>query len=158
MCIRDRCLVGGEGGVRYASDYYGALYRMAEQMVLDGLAYVDSLDEEQIRRLRGTVTSPGTPGPYRDRPPDESLDLLRRMRDGEFADGECVLRAKIDMAAANMKMRDPLMYRIRHQAHYRTGTRWAIYPLYDWAHGQSDAIEGITHPFCTLEFLSLIHI
>jgi len=141
-----------EGGVRYASDYYGALYRMAEQMVLDGLAYVDSLDEEQIRRLRGTVTSPGTPGPYRDRPPDESLDLLRRMRDGEFADGECVLRAKIDMAATNMKMRDPLMYRIRHQAHYRTGTRWAIYPLYDWAHGQSDAIEGITHSFCTLEF------
>ncbi len=141
-----------ENGVRYASDYFEALYQLALRMIEDGFAYVDSLSEEEIREYRGTVVEPGRPSPHRDRSVEENLDLFARMRAGEFADGEHVLRAKIDLAASNMKMRDPLMYRIRHAHHYRTGDAWPIYPFYDWAHGQSDAIEGITHSLCTLEF------
>jgi len=141
-----------EGEIRYASDYFEALYRLAVRMVEDGLAYVDSLSESEIREYRGSVTEPGRPSPFRDRSVEENLDLFGRMRAGEFADGTHVLRARVDLAAANMKMRDPLMYRIRHAHHYRTGDEWPIYPMYDWAHGQSDAIEGITHSLCTLEF------
>ena len=141
-----------EGEIRYASDYFEALYRMALRMIEDGFAYVDSLSEAEIRAHRGTVTEPGRPSPHRERSVEENLDLFRRMRAGEFEDGAHVVRAKIDLAASNMKMRDPLMYRIRHAHHYRTGDEWPIYPMYDWAHGQSDAIEGITHSFCTLEF------
>jgi len=141
-----------EGEIRYASDYFEVLYRLALRMIEDGLAYVDSHSEEEIRENRGTVTEPGRPGAYRDRPVEENLDLFRRMRAGEFEDGSHVLRARIDLAATNMKMRDPLMYRIRHAHHYRTGDEWPIYPMYDWAHGQSDAIEGITHSLCTIEF------
>ena len=130
-----------EGGGRYASDYFGALYKLALQMIKDGLAYVDSLSETEIREYRGTVKEPSRPSPYRDRSIKENLDLFKKMRDGAFQDGEHVLRAKIDLAAPNMKMRDPLMYRIRHASHYRTGNTWPIYPFYDWAHGQSDGIE-----------------
>ncbi len=140
------------GEIRYASDYFEGLYRLALALVEDGNAYVDSLSEAEIRRHRGTVTAPGSPSPYRDRSVEENLDLFRRMRAGEFEDGAHVLRAKIDLASPNMKMRDPLLYRIRHAHHYRTGDEWPIYPMYDWAHGLSDAIEGITHSFCTLEF------
>ena len=143
---------GWDGGIRYASDYFGALYRMALRMIEDGFAYVDSLSEEEIRAHRGSVREPSRPSPYRDRSTEENLDLFRRMRAGEFDDGAHVLRARIDLASSNMKLRDPLMYRIRHAHHYRTGDEWPIYPFYDWAHGQSDAIEGITHSFCTLEF------
>jgi glutaminyl-tRNA synthetase len=137
---------------RFASDYFERLYAIAERLVGAGKAYVDSQSEEAIREGRGTVTAPGTPSPYRDRPAEESLDLLRRMRAGEFPDGAHVLRARIDMAHPNMLMRDPLLLRIRHAAHYRRGTDWCVYPLYDFAHGLSDAFEGITHSFCTLEF------
>jgi glutaminyl-tRNA synthetase len=136
----------------YASDYFEKLYEIAESLVLKGKAYVDSQNEEEIRAGRGTVTSAGTPGPYRDRSVEDNLDLLRRMRAGEFADGTHVLRAKIDLAHANMIMRDPLLIRIRHAHHYRRGNDWCIYPLYDFAHGLSDAIEGITRSLCTLEF------
>lgn len=136
----------------YASDYYAQLYEYAVQLIQDGKAYVDSLSEEEIREYRGTVMEAGRPSPYRDRSVEENLDLFARMRGGEFADGTHVLRAKIDMAAANMKMRDPLLYRIRHAHHYRTGDTWCIYPMYDFAHPLSDAIEGVTHSFCTLEF------
>jgi glutaminyl-tRNA synthetase len=136
----------------YASDYFEKLYEIAESLVLKGKAYVDSQSEEEIRAGRGTVTSAGTPGPYRDRTVEENLDLLRRMRAGEFADGTHVLRAKIDLAHVNMIMRDPLLIRIRHAHHYRRGNDWCIYPLYDFAHGLSDAIEGITRSLCTLEF------
>jgi glutaminyl-tRNA synthetase len=136
----------------YASDYFEQLYEIAERLVLAGKAYVDSQDEEAIRVGRGTVTTPGTASPNRARSPEENLDLLRRMRAGEFPDGAHVLRAKIDMAHPNMIMRDPLLLRIRHAAHYRRGTDWCIYPFYDFAHGLSDAIEGITHSLCTLEF------
>ncbi len=139
--------------VRYASDYFGQFYEWAVALVKKGLAYVDSQSEEEIRENRGTVTEPGTPSPYRDRSVEENLRLLDEMRRGEHPDGSHVLRAKIDMANDNMKLRDPLMYRIRRDAHhYRTGQDWAIYPLYDWAHGQGDAVEGITHSVCTLEF------
>ncbi len=137
---------------RFASDYFERLYEIAEQLVRDGKAYVDSQNEEAIRDGRGTVTVAGTPSPYRDRPVEENLDLLRRMRAGEFPDGAHVLRARIDMAHPNMLMRDPLLLRIRHAAHYRRGTDWCVYPLYDFAHGLSDAFEGITHSLCTLEF------
>ncbi|HUF35529.1 MAG TPA: glutamine--tRNA ligase/YqeY domain fusion protein [Gemmatimonadales bacterium] len=137
---------------RFASDYFERLYDIAEALVKAGKAYVDSQSEEAIREGRGTVTLPGTPSPFRDRPVRESLDLLRRMRAGEFPDGAHVLRARIDMAHPNMLMRDPLLLRIRHAAHYRRGTEWCVYPLYDFAHGLSDAFEGITHSFCTLEF------
>ena len=136
----------------YASDYFESLYRFAVDLIKSGKAYVCSLSEEEIRKLRGTVTQPGSDSPYRDRSVEENLDLFERMRRGEFDDGEHVLRARIDMAAANMKMRDPLLYRIRHQRHYRTGTDWCIYPMYDFTHCLSDAMEGITHSICTLEF------
>ncbi len=136
----------------FASDYYDQLYEFAEQLILEGKAYVDSLDEEGIRQHRGTVTEPGRPSPYRDRTVEENLSLFRRMRAGEFPDGAHVLRAKGDLAAPNMKMRDPLLYRIRHMSHYRTGDKWCIYPMYDYAHPLSDAIEHITHSICTLEF------
>jgi len=141
-----------EGEIRYASDYFPRFYELALQLVRDGKAYVDSLSEEEIREHRGTVTEPGRPGPYRDRSVEENLDLFRAMRNGEFEDGEHVLRAKIDLSASNMKLRDPLLYRILHAEHYRTGDEWPIYPMYDWAHPLGDAIEGITHSFCTLEF------
>ena len=137
---------------RYASDYFEQLYEIAERLVSAGKAYVDSQDEEQIREGRGTVIAAGTNSPYRDRTVAENLDLLRRMRAGEFADGTQVLRAKVDMAHPNMIMRDPLLLRIRHAHHYRRGDAWCIYPLYDFAHGLSDAIEGITRSLCTLEF------
>ena len=137
---------------RYASDYFEQLYEFAERLVTKGKAYVDSETEEAIRTGRGTVTSAGTESPNRSRTAAENLDLLRRMRAGEFADGAHVLRAKIDMAHPNMIMRDPLLLRIRKATHYRRGDAWCVYPLYDFAHGLSDAIEGITHSLCTLEF------
>ena len=136
----------------YASDYFEKLYEFAEHLVVKGSAYVDSQTEEQIRVGRGTVTQAGSHSPYRDRSPDVNLDLLRRMKAGEFADGAHVLRARIDMAHPNMIMRDPLLIRIRNAPHYRRGSAWCIYPLYDYAHGLSDAVEGITHSLCTLEF------
>jgi glutaminyl-tRNA synthetase len=139
-------------GEFYASDYFEQLYEIAERLITRGRAYVDSQDEEAIRTGRGTVTTPGTPSPFRDRTAEENLDLLRRMRAGEFPDGAHVLRAKVDMAHPNMIMRDPLLLRIRHASHYRRGNDWCIYPLYDFAHGLSDAIEGVTHSLCTLEF------
>jgi glutaminyl-tRNA synthetase len=136
----------------FASDYFERLYTIAERLITTGSAYVDSLSAEEMRRYRGTLTEPGRNSPYRDRSPKESLDLFRRMRAGEFPDGTHVLRAKIDMASPNMNLRDPVLYRIRHAAHYRTGTAWPIYPAYDYAHPLSDAIEGVTHSICTLEF------
>ena len=139
-------------GVLYASDYFDRLYEMAVQLVEDGNAYVDSSSEEEIRQMRGTVTEPGTPSAHRARSIEENLGLLAAMKAGEFEDGAHVLRAKIDLAHPNMKMRDPLLYRIRHAHHYRTGDDWCIYPMYDFAHPLSDAIENITHSLCTLEF------
>ncbi len=136
----------------HASDYFERLYGFAVELIESGKAYVCSLKDEQIREYRGTVTEPGRPSPYRERSVKENLDLFARMRAGEFPDGAHVLRAKIDMASPNMKMRDPLLYRIRHAHHYRTGDDWCIYPLYDFTHCLSDAIEGITHSICTLEF------
>ena len=136
----------------YASDYFEQLYQFAEQLVEKGKAYVCDLSAEEVREYRGTPTVPGKESPYRDRPVQENLDLLRRMRAGEFDEGSRTLRAKIDMAAANLNMRDPVMYRILKEAHHRTGTDWCIYPMYDWAHGQSDSIERITHSICSLEF------
>jgi len=136
----------------YASDYFLKLYEYALHLIDNGLAYVDSQDADAIRAQRGTLTEPGTASPHRNRDEAESRDLFIRMRAGEFADGAHVLRAKIDMAAPNINMRDPVLYRIRHQRHPRTGDEWCIYPSYDFAHGQSDAIEGITHSLCTLEF------
>jgi glutaminyl-tRNA synthetase len=136
----------------YASDYFEQLYAWAEHLIRNGDAYVDDISADEMRALRGTLREPGRNSPYRDRPGDENLDLFRRMRAGEFPDGARVLRAKIDMAAGNMTMRDPALYRILHAAHPRTGTAWCIYPTYDFAHGQSDAIEGVTHSLCTLEF------
>ena len=136
----------------HASDYFERLYEWAEDLVRAGKAYVCDQNEETVRKARGTVTEAGTESPDRLRTPEENLDLLRRMRAGEFPDGACVLRAKIDMASPNMKMRDPLIYRIRHATHHRSGDAWPIYPMYDFAHGLSDAIEGVTHSLCTLEF------
>ena len=136
----------------YASDYFEQFYESAEQLIRDGNAYVDSLTADEIREFRGTLTEPGQESPDRNRPPGESLDLFRRMRAGEFADGEYVLRARIDMASPNLNMRDPVLYRIRHAEHHRTGSDWCIYPMYDYAHSLSDSIEGITHSLCTLEF------
>ncbi|MDB4948359.1 MAG: hypothetical protein JWM27_1008 [Gemmatimonadetes bacterium] len=138
--------------VFHAADYFPQMYRFAEFLVVGGHAYVDSASDEEIREARGTVTEPGRPTPFRGRTADESLDLLRRMRAGEFPDGAHVLRARIDLASPNMLLRDPLLYRIRHAHHYRTGDAWCIYPLYDFAHPVEDAIEGITHSLCTLEF------
>jgi glutaminyl-tRNA synthetase len=136
----------------YASDYFEQLYQWAERLIVDGKAYVDDLSADEIREHRGTLTESGRPSPYRDRTVEDNLDLFRRMRAGEFADGARVLRAKIDMTAGNINMRDPVLYRILHTAHPRTGGAWCIYPTYDFAHGQSDAIEEITHSLCTLEF------
>lgn len=136
----------------YASDYFEQLYDWAVQLIKMGKAYVDDQSQEEIRLNRGTVTVPGKESPWRNRTVEENLDLFARMRAGEFADGEKVLRAKIDMAHPNMLLRDPIMYRILHSEHHRTGNKWCIYPMYDYAHGQSDSIEGITHSICTLEF------
>jgi len=138
--------------LHHASDYFQPLYEYALHLVRNGKAYVDSQDAEAMRSSRGTLKDPGTNSPYRDRTVEENLDLFERMKNGEFADGEHVLRARIDMASANMNLRDPAIYRIRKVAHHRTADQWNIYPMYDWAHGISDAIEGITHSLCTLEF------
>ncbi len=138
---------------RYASDYFDQLYAFAVKLIEKGLAYVDDSTAEEIAALKGTPTEPGKPGPYRDRSVAENLDLFERMRKGEFAEGSRVLRAKIDLASPNMHLRDPFMYRIKFAHHHRTGDKWCIYPMYDFAHGQSDAIEKITHSLCTLEFV-----
>ncbi|MCB1632482.1 MAG: glutamine--tRNA ligase, partial [Pseudomonadales bacterium] len=140
------------GEVRYASDYFGTLYEWAQHLVRNGLAYVCELDPEQMRLYRGTLTEPGRDSPYRDRPSAASLALLERMRAGEIEEGRMTLRARIDMKSPNLNLRDPVLYRIKHAAHHRTGTAWCIYPSYDFAHGQEDAIESITHSICTLEF------
>ena len=139
-------------GEHYASDYFNQLYEWAKELIKKGLAYVDDQTQEQIRQTRSTVTVPGTESPWRNRSVEENLDLFERMRAGEFGDGEKVLRAKIDMAHPNMLLRDPIMYRILHSEHHRTGNKWCIYPMYDYAHGESDSIERITHSICTLEF------
>jgi glutaminyl-tRNA synthetase len=136
----------------YASDYFPQLYEWALKLIKAGKAYVDDLSAEEIRRHRGTLTEPGTDSPFRNRSVEENLDLFTRMKQGEFPDGSRVLRAKIDMASPNLNMRDPVMYRILHASHHRTGDQWCIYPMYDYAHGQSDSIERVTHSMCTLEF------
>jgi glutaminyl-tRNA synthetase len=136
----------------FASDYFDQLYEYAVKLIKKGKAYVDSLSPEEIRDHRGTLTEPGRNSPYRDRSPEESLHLFERMRAGEFPEGKHVLRAKIDMSSPNLNMRDPAIYRIKHQSHHRTGDKWCIYPMYDFAHGQSDSIERVTHSICTLEF------
>jgi glutaminyl-tRNA synthetase len=139
-------------GLFYASDYFDQLYQWAVKLINDGKAYVDDLSAEEIRKYRGTLTEPGKESPHRKRSVNENLDLFERMRKGEFPDGSRVLRAKIDMASPNLNMRDPVMYRILRAAHHRTGDKWCIYPMYDYAHGQSDSIEHVTHSICTLEF------
>jgi glutaminyl-tRNA synthetase len=139
-------------GLYYASDYFDQLYEWALKLIRDGKAYVDDLSAEQIRQYRGTLTEPGKDSPHRNRSVEENRDLFERMRKGEFPDGSRVLRAKIDMASPNLNMRDPVMYRILHAEHHRTGSKWCIYPMYDYAHGQSDSIERVTHSMCTLEF------
>jgi glutaminyl-tRNA synthetase len=151
---RDVAWLGFDWGEHeyYASDYFEQLYEWAVHLIEHGKAYVDDLSAEEIRAHRGTLTEPGTPSPYRDRTVEENLDLFRRMRAGEFPDGSRVLRARIDMAAGNINLRDPVLYRILHANHPRTGDAWCVYPTYDFAHGQSDAIEHITHSLCTLEF------
>jgi glutaminyl-tRNA synthetase len=136
----------------YASDYFGKLYEFALKLIKNGKAYVDDQSADQIRETRGTLTEPGKESPFRNRSIEENLDLFQRMQKGEFPDGSRVLRAKIEMSSGNLNMRDPVMYRILHASHHRTGDKWCIYPMYDWAHGQSDSIEGITHSICTLEF------
>ncbi len=136
----------------YASDYFDQLYEWAIKLIRDGKAYVDDLSADEIRQHRGTLTEPGKDSPYRNRSVEENLDLFERMKNGEFPDGSRVLRAKIDMASPNLNMRDPVMYRILHAEHHRTGNKWCIYPMYDYAHGQSDSIEHVTHSMCTLEF------
>ena len=140
------------GEALYASDYFDQLYDWSCELIGKGLAYVDDQSADEIRAQRGTLTEPGRDSPFRDRSPKENLDLFTRMRAGEFADGDKVLRAKIDMASPNVNLRDPVMYRILHAHHHRTGDDWCIYPMYDWAHGQGDSIEGVTHSMCTLEF------
>src|SRR5215467_10465012 len=139
-------------GLFYASDYFGQLYEWAVQLIKSGKAYVCDLSADQIREYRGTLTEPGRESPYRNRSIEECLDLFERMKSGEFPDGTRTLRAKIDMASPNLSLRDPVMYRILHMEHHRTGNEWCIYPLYDYAHGQSDSIEKVTHSICTLEF------
>src|SRR5208282_179881 len=136
----------------YASDYFGQLYEWALQLIKAGKAYVDDLTADEIRQHRGTLTEPGKESPHRNRSVEENLDLFQRMKSGEFPDGSRVLRAKIDMASPNLNMRDPVMYRILHATHHRTGDAWCIYPMYDYAHGQSDSIEHVTHSMCSLEF------
>jgi glutaminyl-tRNA synthetase len=152
--IEDARWLGGDWGDRlfYASDYFGQLYDWAVQLIKAGKAYVDDLSAEEIRKQRGTLTEPGQNSPYRDRSVEENLNLFERMRAGEFPDGARTLRAKIDMSAPNLNLRDPVMYRILHAEHHRTGKKWCIYPMYDFAHGESDSIERITHSICTLEF------
>ena len=139
-------------GLFYASDYFDQLYEWALKLVGDGKAYVDDLSAEEIRKYRGTLTEPGKDSPHRNRPVKENLDLFQRMKGGDFPDGSRVLRARIDMASPNLNLRDPVMYRILHAQHHRTGNKWCIYPLYDFAHGQSDSLERVTHSMCTLEF------
>jgi glutaminyl-tRNA synthetase len=139
-------------GLHYASDYFDQLYEWAIKLINDGKAYVDDLSADEIRQYRGTLTEPGKESPYRNRGVRENLDLFERMRKGEFPDGSRVLRAKIDMASPNLNLRDPIMYRILHAEHHRTGNKWCIYPMYDYAHGESDSIEHVTHSVCTLEF------
>jgi glutaminyl-tRNA synthetase len=141
-----------ENRLFYASDYFPQLYQWAIQLIKAGKAYVCDLNAEEVRQYRGTLTEPGRPSPYRDRSVEENLDLFARMKAGEFPDGSRTLRARIDMSSPNLNMRDPVMYRILHAEHHRTGNEWCIYPMYDFAHGQSDSIEGITHSICTLEF------
>jgi len=136
----------------YASDYFGRFYELAVKLVREGNAYVDSLSPEEIKEYRGTLKEPGKNSPYRERSPDENLQLFEKMKNGEFKEGECVLRAKIDMSSPNINMRDPIIYRIAHTEHHRTGEEWCIYPMYDFAHGLEDSIEGVTHSICTLEF------
>src|SRR5438309_741654 len=136
----------------YASQYFGQIYEYAERLIQAGKAYVCELTADQIREYRGTLTAPGKPSPWRDRPAPESLDLFRRMRAGEFPDGSRTLRARIDLASGNINLRDPVLYRILRAPHHRTGTEWCIYPMYDFAHGQCDSLERITHSICTLEF------
>jgi glutaminyl-tRNA synthetase len=152
--VEDVKWLGGDFGdqVLYASDYFDFLYQGAIKLIKDGKAYVCDLSAEQMREYRGTLTEPGRPSPYRDRSVEENLDLFERMRKGEFADGSRTLRAKIDMASPNLNMRDPVIYRILHAEHHRTGDKWCIYPMYDYAHPPSDAIEKVTHSLCTLEF------
>ncbi|MCJ2563238.1 MAG: glutamine--tRNA ligase, partial [Candidatus Thermoplasmatota archaeon] len=152
--IEDVKWLGFDWGDRlyFASDYFDQMYEYAVQLVKDGKAYVDDLSAEEISEYRGTLTTPGRESPHRDRSAEENLDLLERMKAGEFADGEKVLRARIDMSHRNMNMRDPVMYRILHAPHHNTGDRWCIYATYDWAHGLEDSIERITHSICTLEF------
>jgi glutaminyl-tRNA synthetase len=152
--IEDVKWLGGDFGDRlfYASDYFQQIYDWAVDLIKKGKAFVCDLSSDQVRETRGTLTEPGQNSPYRDRSVEENLDLFARMKEGEFPDGSRTLRAKIDMASPNLNMRDPVMYRILHAEHHRTGDRWCIYPMYDWAHGQCDSIEGITHSICTLEF------
>jgi glutaminyl-tRNA synthetase len=152
--IEDVKWLGGDFGDRifYASDYFQQIYEWAVQLIKAGKAYVCDLNAEEVRQTRGTLTEPGQESPYRNRSVEENLELFERMKNGEFPDGTRTLRAKIDMASPNFNMRDPVMYRILHAEHHRTGNQWCIYPMYDWAHGQCDSIEGITHSICTLEF------
>src|SRR5579864_1884474 len=152
--IEDVKWLGGDFGNRifYASEYFGQLYEWAVQLIKAGKAYVCDLTGEQVREQRGTLTEPGKESPYRNRSIEENLDLFARMKAGEFPDAARTLRAKIDMASKNLNLRDPIMYRILHADHHRTGDKWCIYPMYDFAHGESDSIEGITHSICTLEF------
>jgi glutaminyl-tRNA synthetase len=152
--ITDARWLGADWGDRmfYASDYFDQLHTWAVQLIKAGKAYVDDLGAEEVRKYRGTLTEPGKESPYRNRSVEENLELFERMRQGEFPDGSRTLRAKIDMASPNLNMRDPVMYRILHAAHHRTGDKWCIYPMYDFAHGQSDSLEQITHSICTLEF------
>ncbi|MEK6529528.1 MAG: glutamine--tRNA ligase, partial [candidate division NC10 bacterium] len=152
--MRDVRWLGFDWGehLYHASDYFDRLYEWAVQLIKAGRAYVDDLTADEMRETRGTLTQPGSESLYRNRSVEENLDLFERMRRGEFPDGTKTLRAKIDMAAGNVNLRDPVMYRIRKTAHQRTGDKWCIYPMYDWAHGQSDSIEGITHSLCTLEY------
>jgi len=152
--IEDVRWLGFDWGERlyFASDYFEQMYEYAIELIKAGKAYVDDLSPEEIREYRGTLTEPGKESPYRNRTVEENLDLFKRMRAGEFPDGSKVLRAKIDMSSPNLNLRDPVMYRILHARHHRTGDKWCIYPMYDWAHGLEDSIEGITHSICTLEF------
>ncbi len=151
--IADMQWLGFEpANIYYASDYFDQLYEWAVELIWQGKAYVDDLSADEMREYRGTLTAPGRNSPYRDRSVEENLDLFARMKAGEFPDGARVLRAKIDMSSGNLNLRDPAMYRIRHAEHQKTGNKWCIYPMYDWAHGQSDSIEGVTHSLCSLEY------
>ena len=141
-----------DGDIKYASNYFEKMYEAAVTLIKKGKAYVCDLTADEIREYRGTLTEPGKESPYRNRSVEENLDLFERMKNGEFADGEKVLRAKIDMASPNINMRDPVIYRVAHLTHHRTGDDWCIYPMYDFAHPLEDAFEGITHSLCTLEF------